>query len=263
MPTKTIEKAKDVTRQAETALANHVKPAAAKLEQEAAAQGYGSTGLLAATEHALYRLTDRMEAYEAAETAVVREGVEDTRAREERDKRCTKLRGTLSSLASSVETSYGRPAAAGLKLTGRTPVVPSDLVAKAHGFLAASDGGFAHLPAPRESWRTVDLAAARQEVAAETDAVEKTLTGVDTDVRQTQRARAERDALAVKWHRALRFAVDLGRAVLNRADQPDLADRVLPSETQVSDSEPTVDEDAEAPAGSAAGGSGGGQTSAP
>ncbi|MEL6179516.1 MAG: hypothetical protein AAFS10_11205, partial [Myxococcota bacterium] len=98
------------------------------------------------------------------------------------------------------------------------------------------------LPEPTNPFATaLDMASARVRIEALTTTLERTMGAVEAEVRDDQSARLKRDELFEAWEREVRFARDQARAMMVRAGQKELADRLLPTDNQILGVEPIDD----------------------
>lgn len=230
MPTKTLENARKLQRQLESGVTGHAIPAAEAIDaQRPKAEKLALATTLHGTAASCARAFER---FLAAERTVVREDAEDRSAREGRDDGAALLRQTLSRLAAAIGATYGRASVETLALSGTTPIVPDQLVTAGRRFLLATDT-LPALPAPRDAWAAIDLAAARATVLAQVEALERALDATAEETRQTQAARQARDEAAEAWKREATLWAALARAALRYDGQHDLASRLLPSASTI------------------------------
>jgi hypothetical protein len=233
MASKQHENASTLTRTVISALATHVAPAGKKLDQELEKP----LGLEAAARALAGQVEKSLGIYGAADEVVEKETGEDADARANVDRSKTTLRQKLMDLTGAVDSGYGRPVVARLALVGVTPTAADQLLTAADKFLQATKEA-PPLPAPKQDWQSLDLAAARADIASARDALRSDLEALAKDTRETQQARSDRDRAHAAWEMDVRFCVSFARMVLVRADLSDLADRLLPTERQVSGVEP-------------------------
>jgi len=226
MPTQAIEDAKVRTRALKTALEEHALPLAKAIDAQRQGRQQPGLALEVAVVALIASLPASLTHYEATEGDVARELDEDGVLRTERDTTHAALRQALSQLATAVEAAWGRDVASRLKLTGRTPDRLEAVLTFASGFLGATSP-LPVLPAPHHAWNVPDLAAARAEIAAIFTDLDRGISDVKTDTRQTELARTRRDEAEAAWRQETNVAAELAHAILRYAGRDDLASRIL------------------------------------
>lgn len=239
MSSKTLENASELTRQVDSAMSKHVTPATQEIDAGRSAAGMEPLAVGGMIELVRTGLGSSFQKYDEAEDFVTTENAEDNEKRQIRDQRRDDLMGSVSSLASAIELCWGRAAVIQLGLAGTTPVSPKPLITMVKGFLAKTKDGIPDLGQPKKTWNVPDLVKARQECEALAGGLTTSIDDLAGDLRETEKARDDRDIAMDRWHRDLRFAADLSRAVLRRAGRDELAKKVLPSAQAIDHLAPT------------------------
>ncbi|MEO1269154.1 MAG: hypothetical protein AAFX99_13715 [Myxococcota bacterium] len=238
---KSLRRARVVTRRVTAGLIQHAAPAAETLDAELKAEGEEP---LVQAEHMrrLAELTQkRFDRYAQGQSSLGQDERETTEARSARDSASGDLKTTLSQLGSVMRATYGQSSTIQANLSGSVPSVSENLLSFARAFLDATEGDYT-LPEPTNPFATaLDMASARVRIEALTTTLERTMGAVEAEVRDDQSARLKRDELFEAWEREVRFARDQARAMMVRAGQKELADRLLPTDNQILGVEPIDD----------------------
>ncbi|MBH24575.1 MAG: hypothetical protein CMH57_09005 [Myxococcales bacterium] len=249
------ENARKLNRYVLSALDNHVLPTAERLDEElerAQLKPVALKGSIEAVRDNLVTAFDRLNASVDEVTREVGEDQDDRGALKATTERAYK---GFSELGRVVEMAYGRSVAQRLKLTGTTPRSPDPLLTRIEGFLSSTVSP-PTLPEPTSSWNIPNLPQARAEFVDLAQQLKTAIEALGGEERETQAARGERDADLVGWQQEAQFATDQARAILKRAGQDYLADRILPTQSQIAEVEdpgeppanPTEDDPAPTPA---------------
>lgn len=234
MAGETLESVGKFNRVVVSALQIHVVPAARGLDGQWAGDGSaaGSLGSMAqAVEQVARSLESLGERLRAQDGELARELAESSAARKLKEEAQAEMYDGLSTLARGLENTYGAQVLVGLHLSGPTPVQADALVQRASDFLGAAQT-MPPLPKPLKAWSVFSLDDARADIQASRDLLQGALGKLSNEERETESARSARRTLFDQWRAELRFAVALGRAVLRRAGQASLADKLLPTERQ-------------------------------
>ena len=245
MSSQLLKKARTIHNSVLTACEKHLPEASSLLDRDREAHGLPplrlQEGMAQGKALAFYFAT-----FEASEEALERETLEDSDIRKRRDSTSEALYVSMVKLGSLVLTSYERSVAERLRVTGTTPRTHKSLLAYAQGFLNATST-LPDLPPLTDTWSSLDLPAARAHVASLVDGLKRQQLEVDREVRESQYARHQRNLAQENWYKELDLTIAVLRMALRAANQPELADRLLPTERQIRQLEPALDEDTTEP----------------
>lgn len=227
-----LRRARIVTRRVTTGLIKHAAPAADTLDAELTAEGEEPMNQREQMMKLAALTQKRFDAYNEEQSNLDKDEQETTTARGGRDDTATLLKKTLSQTSAAIRATYGARAVKDAKLSGTVPVVPETLLSFAQGFLDATGDDFT-LPEPTNPFATVDLPAARARIDGLRGALSDALDTVTSELRDDQKVRNHRNDRYNTWEREVRFARDQARAILVRAGQKELADRLLPTDNQI------------------------------
>lgn len=207
-----------------SALDTHVTPQASPLET---ALGLG-TGALAPVVVALSRtLTSRADTLDRDERALRAERADDDAPRAARNRAASELRETLFEVSDTLAGTFGSDEPTRYGLAGTTPNDPDLLIARARNTVTLLH---TLAPSPAKPGRTADLAVLATELETRITPLAAALRAVATEAREEQALLVQRDASAEKLDQAYAATAAIASALLELAGQPELADRVRPTQ---------------------------------
>ena len=238
MASQTLENARKLTLRVSTANTEHVLPATRELDAQLEQQGLTPLSQEASVAASEGNLKATFAAYEAAELDLAREVGEDSAERQALKATVGRAYRTVVSLAADVQGTYGRETAEDLELTGSTPDSPDPLVSRLKAAIAKlTPEAIAALPPieedGEESWKSINLTNAVAILSRRLTSLEADIATLAEESRQTQLVRSNRDKARKRWQSQMRFNINQARNVLTAAGREDLADRILPTETQI------------------------------